>query len=139
MRRRLLTIAAVLSAALFVATCAMWVRSYWREDLVVLRQGTPDEMAVYSARGYLMAVRGQYNRVTGQLRIKRTTPVHFAPVFPIVAAAASVAPIVWLVSSTRRRRRDRLARGLCSRCGYDLRATPERCPECGAVPATGAA
>jgi hypothetical protein len=52
-----------------------------------------------------------------------------------VAALAAVLPVLWCVRHRRdRRAAARLASGQCVRCGYDCRATPGQCPECGTVP-----
>ena len=47
---------------------------------------------------------------------------------------AALTGFPFLLSAMTFRRRCRAARrskGLCVHCGYDLRATPTRCPECG--------
>ena len=50
------------------------------------------------------------------------------------AVLASILPLLWLALLVRRIRRKRTMIGRCLACGYDLRATPQRCPECGLVP-----
>jgi len=55
------------------------------------------------------------------------------PAFYLVALAIVTIPFA-IKESSRRRRTRHVDIGVCSSCGYDLRATPERCPECGTVP-----
>jgi hypothetical protein len=53
------------------------------------------------------------------------------PLWEFVVILA-VMPVIRCISWRRRRISARRHRaGLCPNCGYDLRATPDRCPECG--------
>jgi hypothetical protein len=51
--------------------------------------------------------------------------------YPLIVLAMTVP---WMIHYYRRTKRNRQkALNLCRQCGYDLRASPSRCPECGTI------
>jgi predicted Zn-ribbon and HTH transcriptional regulator len=60
----------------------------------------------------------------------RVRTVQSLAAYPAVLASLPLVALSW----RRHRARSRIRSGRCAACGYDLRGTPARCPECGAVP-----
>jgi hypothetical protein len=74
-----------------------------------------------------------YASVEYQLARPETWREWTVPFWALILAFA-FPPTLVVRSIVRKHRRQR--RGWCPSCGYDLRATPDRCPECGAAPIT---
>lgn len=51
----------------------------------------------------------------------------------LLIAVSAALGLLWAARRLRARRTHHRP-GVCPSCGYDLRATPDRCPECGATP-----
>ena len=165
LRRRLLNLLTGLSLLLCVAACALWVRSYFvgdawdwgtrtgragvdscRGSLSVGRVEVPPAALATIPRGHLFISKPASQAASQRLKPAwsfagfalahvsiggmRATELHVP--YWIVVLAAGVLPAVYL----RRRFRVPPSTSTCRRCGYDLRATPQRCPECG-TPSSG--
>jgi hypothetical protein len=102
-----------------------WVNSGWDWDTYA------HSPIAYPARG--VANRFGFGLRSGANSFGRRGVVVFPAWLPTAVFAAL--PLVRGALFVRRRRRVR--EGCCRKCGYDLRATPDRCPECGAEPGEG--
>jgi hypothetical protein len=65
------------------------------------------------------------------LRSPTSLAVGFATIWVVLWSLIIAGGVIGI---KRRRAWRRHLAGQCIQCGYDLRATPDRCPECGTIP-----
>jgi len=126
MRRRLLNFLTVLSLLLCVAVLALWVSR--SEIQNVLRNGGGGFAGGSDVATYVFFVRNGWIGL-GWTHSDLWFEGEIACPLWLMALVTAVLPAMWVVRRAVRRNSSRP--GQCRTCGYDLRATPGRCPECG--------
>jgi hypothetical protein len=125
----------------FVSDGAVGVR-HWTATTVPVAQFLPDDwMRSPRSTWQAFGVRYQGHGRRGLLYWGESYALRGLSATPFVEWSVGYKPLMLLLSPAllwpifaipRSLQRRRLARrGLCRNCGYDLRATPDRCPECG--------
>lgn len=127
MRRRLLNFATASSAALCLAAMVAWVGSYVRPSRFAV-----DGTALHNNSVEIGSEWAWYiSFANGVLDIAPVASFYeWKIAYWKLVLAFLLLPGRWIQLRLRDRRR-RLRAGLCQTCGYDLRASTERCPECG--------
>jgi hypothetical protein len=112
----------------FIFTVALW----WRANAGESRLGRNDYIEWRTRAGARYHVRANPDAIV----FFRFGPQHFDLRIPfwILVSGLALTQSWWLRSLILHLRGMlRVSRGQCRRCGYDVRASPERCPECGTI------
>ena len=154
-RRIFLTTAAILSLLLCIASITLWSRSTRKlspaaADSFDIVHNIPAESYIWiiSNPGRLAFCRQHGHdwhsphtafRILGLEYASSTVGQSYLKdlyvPYWLLTVVTMILPFTCAFSWIRQQLRARHNRpGLCPTCGYDLRATPNRCPECGTVP-----
>ena len=110
-----------------------WIRYGWADmSMMTGKNPPPGHFTLKPAEAlYPLNATAQFNHTLLGYRYSKygATGLVLDIAYAIPFALMAVLPSIWLLSSRRQRSRSRL--GLCRVCGYDLRASASRCPECG--------